>query len=181
MEVIKVLVAVAMGLLSGFQIYMTAGILFADREPSVWFVLLFFLGGVAVSIGLLLRGATKVAKVFARGFLLGAAEWLALIPVGFIYSAKQLSGTITSGTSGGTEATGAVLGAGLVSFLTGGVAIAMTVVCLIGFTVAYFISREMTPDEGATKKCRFCAETIKQEAQVCRYCGRELEVHNAAA
>ena len=64
-----------MGLLSGFQIYMIADV-FADREPSVWFVLLFFFGGVAVSIGLLLRGATKVSKVFARGFLLGAASGL---------------------------------------------------------------------------------------------------------
>jgi hypothetical protein len=30
------------------------------------------------------------------------------------------------------------------------------------------------PDEGATKVCPFCAETIKQGARVCRFCGREL-------
>ena len=29
-------------------------------------------------------------------------------------------------------------------------------------------------EEGPTKVCPFCAETIKQAARVCRFCGREL-------
>ena len=32
----------------------------------------------------------------------------------------------------------------------------------------------VAPPAGATKICPFCAESIKAEAKVCRYCGREI-------
>jgi len=171
----KVFIGIILGFFSGFLIYMAAAMLFSGGEPSGAFVFATFFGGWILSTWILVRGARTVSKVFSRGFLLGAAEWLAMIPVGMVLSGRALTQTVTQGGGTGAELAGATIGAGLVSFITGGVSIAMALVCLIGFAVSYFIGREMRPEAATpTRTCPECAELIQAAARKCKHCGAEI-------
>lgn len=56
-----------------------------------------------------------------------------------------------------------------------------------GFALSLVVSKDESAAErnalssGAVKKCPFCAELIKSEALVCRYCGRDLCAAQEAA
>ena len=84
------------------------------------------------STWLLLRNQAPPSKVLMRGFLLGIAEWLAVIPV--VLAAAR-------GDHGEWR--------GLVPFLLNTFAFGMAVVCLIGFAIARGISRDV---QSATSK-----------------------------
>jgi len=171
----KILVGIVLGFFSGFLIYMAAAMLFTKGEPSGAFVFATVFGGWGLSTWLIVRGARTISKVFSRGFLLGAAEWLAMIPVGLIFSGKALTETVGQGGRTDAELAGATIGAGLVSFVTGGVAVVMAVVCLIGFAVSYFIGREMKPEAATpTRTCPECAELTQAAARKCKHCGAEI-------
>jgi hypothetical protein len=168
----RIIVGIVLGFLSGFLIYMAAAMLFSGGTPSSMFILVTFFGGWIVSTWILVRGTRTVSKVFSRGFLLGAAEWLAMIPVGIIVSGRAFTQAVGEGRSTDAELAGATIGAGLVSFITGGVSLVMAIVCLTGFAVTYFIGQEMKPETPTlTRTCPECAELIQAAARKCKHCG----------
>lgn len=174
----KTIVAIVLGLLSGLLVYTIGVMLFAnvnaDNGPSPVFVMVWFFGGWAGSAFLLRRGAASVSKVFSRGALLGAAEWLAFAAAGVILSGRLVASSVNSGESDAATA-GAAIGGGLAAMMTGGLAIAMSVVCLIVFAVAHFAGREMADRSGTpTKRCQECAEMVQAEARKCKHCGAVL-------
>ncbi len=70
---------------------------------------------------------------------------------------------------------GAAIGGGIGSMSTGGIAIAMAVLSLMGFAVAYFAVREMARKTGTpTEKYSRCVEMVRAEAHTCKHCGAVL-------
>lgn len=148
--VMKFLVALIAGAMSGFLIYMVSAMLFLTdtANPPSWFIPVTFLGGWALSTFVLVRGARAASKVVSRAFLLGAAEWFAVIPAGFVLAGKSAAEATTE-LSSDAEVAGTVIGAGLITFLTGGVAFVMVFGCLLGYFITFLMTREMKSDKAS--------------------------------
>ena len=143
----KILVATVMGFFSGVLIYVITAMLIADPSPdpnpSSALGLVTFVGGWMASTFLLAIGAQNVSSVFSRGFLLSAAEWLTMAFLGLIFRSWLTSSTIASSAASEAATTGVAIGGDLAAAVMGSLAGFMSVVCMIGFAIAYFMGQEM--------------------------------------
>jgi len=174
---VKLLVGLVLGFFSGFLIYMACALM-NSGPPSGMFVAVTFLGGWAISTYFLVRDANSVSKVFSRGFLVGAAEWFAMLPIGFVFAGKVVSdavGEVDGSSEAGGVVAGAMIGGGLISIITGTLSIVMTFVCLLGFFISHQLGREMKQEISVeTKTCPDCAELIQAAATKCKHCGASI-------
>ena len=132
------------GLLSGILVYFMVTLAFTDPsvEPPDWHIWVFFMLPWFVSFYVFAKNTKSISKVMVRSFLVGALEWLLMIPAGLIFSAKTAS-DVAAGSTNTAETAGIAIGAGIVSFLTGGIAFVMLVGCLIGYFISNKINVEM--------------------------------------
>lgn len=137
---------IILGGLSGVLIYFLAAMFFVSDPAEIGsaFVFVTLVGGWVASSWVMIRETRTAWRVVTRGSLIGAAEWLLMIPAGMVFSAQSASQVETTTEA---AAAGAALGAGFTSVVTGGIALAMTVVCLLVFVVAYFLRKEMAPED----------------------------------
>ena len=135
------------GAFSGLMIYVLVGISFVSWDDNswswvfpTWMVPVFFIGGWALSMVVLVRGARSVSDIILRSFLLGAVEWFALLLAGAIAAGRTVSVSSAELTSVAANAD-FLMRSVFLSYLTGRVAIVLIFLCGLGFAVTHMLSR----------------------------------------
>ncbi len=134
--------AVLVGYLSGIVVYTIIWPLFLgpstpNVSPYLWFILAW-----AISSCVVYFGAESIPAVWARGALLGAAEWLTAGLIAVILMA-QLRLNSSSDMTATRDYVGAELESGIVPVVAIGGAFSMAIVCLLIWFVAHKSKSEL--------------------------------------
>lgn len=167
------------GVLSGFMLYMMAGMVFVDissgAKPPIWTFMMFFLGWVGGHY-LTVAKTKGFAKPMSRAFLIGAGQWCMMFIAGLVYTARVVASTTAAGDSAAARA-GSAVGGGILATMSSALSIGMAIFCALGFFLFHFIGKEgkvaMQGDE-AQKRCPDCAEMVNAKANICRHCKHEF-------
>ena len=91
-SLLRYVVAIIIGLIYGYLIYVESAMLFTDykESPSFLFIFVTIIGGWVLTSFLMVRGAKSTIKVLQRGFLIGAALWFLMIPVASIFTGAAI-------------------------------------------------------------------------------------------
>jgi hypothetical protein len=119
--------ATLLGFPAGLLLYMAAALAFTEpwlRAPDADFVLATFLGGWALGAWLLARRTVRLLVVMRRGLLLGAVQWLLLVPLVYAVPAPSLPRA--------SELLARSLGGMPVALPRGAEALLFSVLCLLG-------------------------------------------------
>ena len=135
----KVASAILVGYLTGFMIYFLLWLLFLNSWSPVQSYYLFIVAWIISSCGVYIR-ADSVATIFARGALIGVAEWLTAGLAGVFIRTRMWVGTSPAMTSGaertGTELDPVVAMVGIVSSFS------MAIFCLL----IWFVANKSKPE-----------------------------------
>ena len=134
--------AIILGLLSGVMLFLltatVAGYGNSAEAPTPPAAYAALIAGWPLSAWLIRRNALATSTIFCRGFLLGAAEWLAVIPA--IHASPE-------DYRGAPNAVPVVVGEIVIRLL----AVAMAAGCGLAFTAAYFIGRSKSRELAAAR------------------------------
>jgi len=171
----KVASALFLGFLSAIMVYLIFGMFMLqglDEGNATLFVVITLFGGWGLSSYWMMKGVRTTSKVWARGSLIGAAEWLA---VGFstIFMSGVAVSEITGSSSSGAELVGAGIGAGLISMMGIGFSGFGIFLCLVTWFIASRSQAEFQ-QEIKRKGCPQCGELIADAATKCRFCGETI-------
>jgi hypothetical protein len=141
---LRIVSALLVGLFSGFLIYIIFGLVIGPKDVSPLFIMTTFLGGWALTTYVVLNGTSTAGKVWSRGGLLGAGEWLLVGLAMLVYNGRTVAET--EAVNGGDRVAdfGPIFG-GLTSMMGLGLAAFMAIPCLI----IYFLARRIPNDAGS--------------------------------